>query len=561
VPNLNCGNLIAELITSKWRGKMLKITVSHDDSATTLNIEGKLAGPWVNELEVSWQAERTKSPHLSVDLGGVTFIDAEGRALLKRIYEHGGRLLAKGCLTRAIVAEVTGNHSGETKNSSSLSTGTKLLVVFFLLLVAAAQVTPAQQNAPFRLTLHDAVTLALKQNPQVQIAILQTAQSIQSQHISRADLLPQAQLSTSVGVTRLNIETAFGQRFPGFPEHIGPFEIFNAGPQFGAPLLDLTLWDRWQASKQATSAARAGQLTVREQITLLTVSQYLGALRASAEVRSAESRVALAQALFDLASDMQKNGAGTGIDTLRANVELQNEKQRLLSARTDQQVAVFGLARLLNLDPRQQIEISDELSFFQTPEFAVDESLDRAYKVRPELAQLEASLREARASKRASSDERLPEIRGTGGWNYQGLSINTGIPVYEYQVGMTMPLFTGGRIRAELARADLEIQIIERRRDDLRDQIALEVKTALAQLESSRHQVEVANLGVQLAQEEVSQARDRFTAGVVNNIEVIQAQDALSRANDNQIAALYQYNQSRADLARAIGQMESLYAK
>jgi len=201
------------------------------------------------------------------------------------------------------------------------------------------------------------------------------------------------------------------------------------------------------------------------------------------------------------------------------------------------------------------------LNFFQTPEIAVEESLDRAYKARPELAMLEASLREAQATKRASSDERLPAIRVGGAWNYQGLSINTGIPVYEYQVGMVVPIFTGGRIRAEVSRADLEIQKIERRRDDLRDEIALEVKTALAQLESARHQVEVANLGVQLAHEEVSQARDRFSAGVANNIEVVQAQDALSRANDNQVAALYQYNQSRADLAHAIGQMESLYAK
>jgi outer membrane protein len=540
---------------------MLKITVSRSESVATLNIEGKLAGPWVDELATSWDDERAQSSQLSVDLGGVTFIDAAGRDLLKRIYQQGGKLIAKGCLTRAIVAEVTDSVSGGKKKSSWLCGGTKLVIALFVIVAGAAQTASAQQNAPLRLTLRDAVALALKQNPQVQIAGLQTAQSIQSQRIARADLLPQAQLNTSVAVTRANIETAFGRPFPGFSEHIGPFEIFNAGTQFGAPLLDLTLWNRWQASKQATSAARADQLTVREQITLLTVSQYLGALRAAAEVRSAESRVSLAQALFDQAGDMQKSGAGTGIDTLRANVELQNEKQRLLSAQTDQQVAIFGLARLLNLDPRQQIEISDELSFFQTPEVAIEESLDSAYKTRPELAQLEASLREAQATKRASFDERLPAIRGGGAWNYQGLSINTGIPVYQYQVGMIIPLFTGGRIRAETSRADLEIQKIERRRDDLRNEIALEVKTALAQLDSARHQVEVANLGVQLAQEEVTQARDRFVAGVVNNIEVIQAQDALSRANDNQIAALYQYNQSRADLARAIGQMETLYAK
>ncbi|MFZ0818458.1 MAG: TolC family protein [Candidatus Acidiferrales bacterium] len=540
---------------------MLKITVNHDESLTNLILEGKLAGPWVAELNASWEAEKTQSSKISVDLGGVTFIDADGRSLLKRIYQQGGKLIAKGCLTRAIVAEVTEDLTGEKKGCSPFFRRTKFLVALFLLIAGAAQSTSAQQSAPLKLTLRDAVALALKQNPQVQISGLQTSQSIQSQRISRADLLPQASLNTSVGVTRENLETAFGERFPGFPQHIGPFEIFNSGVQFGAPLLDLTLWNRYQASKQAVSAARADQLTVREQITLLTVSQYLGALRASAEVRSAESRVALAQALYDLAADMQKNGAGTGIDTLRANVELQNEKQRLLSAQTDQQVSLFGLARLLNLDPHQQIEIADELSFFQTPEVAVEENLDRAYKARPELAMLEASLREAQATKRASFDERLPAIRGGGAWNYQGISINTGIPVYQYQVGMIVPLFTGGRIRAETSRADLEIQKIERRREDLRDEIALEVKTALAQLESARHQVEVANLGVQLAQEEVSQARDRFSAGVANNIEVIQAQDALSRANDNQIAALYQYNQSRADLAHAIGQMESLYAK
>jgi outer membrane protein len=87
------------------------------------------------------------------------------------------------------------------------------------------------------------------------------------------------------------------------------------------------------------------------------------------------------------------------------------------------------------------------------------------------------------------------------------------------------------------------------------------VKTAIAQLESARSEVDVANLGVKLARDEVDQARDRFQAGVANNIEVITAQDELARANDNQIAALYRYNQARADLAHATGEMETLYAR
>ncbi len=124
-----------------------------------------------------------------------------------------------------------------------------------------------------------------------------------------------------------------------------------------------------------------------------------------------------------------------------------------------------------------------------------------------------------------------------------------------------MPLFTGGRIRAEIVKADLQIGVLEQQKADLRNSIALDVKTALLNLDSARSEVQVANLGVELAKEEVDQARDRFKAGVANNIEVIQAQDALARANDNQIAALYRFNQGRADYARGIGQMERVYTK
>jgi len=124
-----------------------------------------------------------------------------------------------------------------------------------------------------------------------------------------------------------------------------------------------------------------------------------------------------------------------------------------------------------------------------------------------------------------------------------------------------VPIFAGGRIHAETVKADFEVQRIKQQRQDTRDEIALEVKSALAQLESAKSQVDVANQGLQLAQQVLTQARDRFAAGVADNIEVVQAQDALARANDNQIEALYQYNQQRAELARATGQMEAMYAR
>jgi outer membrane protein len=544
---------------------MLKITVKREEDKSTLMLEGKLAGPWVAELRNSWDAERATGKQISLDLNEVTFVDAEGKALLTKLHEEGAKLISRGCLMRSIVARICGESFDGMTYQSKMNSSSKVIKAIVIGLLALAfqngNTAQAQQKSTIQLTLHDAVALALKQNPQVQIGVLQAAQAKQDQNIARADLLPQAELNVSDAVLRANIETAFGSKIPGFAEHLGPFQIFNAGPSASVPILDFAAWSRLHAARENTSAAHAGEQSIREEIVLQTVSQYLGALRAAAQVKAAQTRIELAQALYDQAADLQKNGAGTGIDTLRANVELQNEKQVLIAAQTQFAVAVFGLARLLSLDSRQPIQLSDATSFFETPEFAIEGSIDRAYQVRPEMLQIDARLRAAQATRHAAIDERLPAVRGGGSWDYQGVSISTGIPVYQYQVGAVVPIFTGGRIRAETAKADLEIKKVEQQRDDLRNQIALEVKTATAQLDSARHQVEVANLGIQLAQEEVTQARDRFAAGVADNIEVVQAQDALSRASDNQIAALYQFNQARADLARAIGQMESIYTK
>src|SRR6202000_788640 len=107
-------------------------------------------------------------------------------------------------------------------------------------------------------------------------------------------------------------------------------------------------------------------------------------LRATADVRASQSRVDLAQALYDQASDLQKNGGGTAIDTLRANVELQNEKQRLIEAEAQRKTNIFGLSRLLNLDPRQQVELADSLSFFETPQPDLDQSIEEGLSARPE---------------------------------------------------------------------------------------------------------------------------------------------------------------------------------
>src|SRR5216683_1657042 len=558
---------------------MLRVTTLKKRFKVVLTVEGRLAGDSVSTLEQCWRELRAASPteKFNVDLCGVSFIDAAGKTLLKEIYRQGGRLVAQGCLNQETVKEITGAAEGRSESDSKKDAKRSHIIFYiaFFSLLLAPTLTPAQsqrqQNplpaeAPsgvMRLTLDQAVALALKQNTTAQIAVLTAAQSDQDLKIAMSALLPQAQLGVTEQWQRINILAQFGgtRIFPGFPAHVGPYSTFSAGPSVDGPIFDLALFRRYQASRNAANASKADSLSAREQVILLVVSQYIGTLRSMADVEASQSRVDLAQALYDQAADLQKEGVGTGIDTLRANVELQNENQRLLEAQASRDTSLFGLSRLLNLDPRQNIELGDSLSFFDTPQPDVEASIEESLAARPEWKALHERIRAAESQKKAASAARLPSVHFSGNWAQLGTEPSSVIPTYTYAGTLSMPLFTGGRIRAETVRADLDIQKLQQQQADLRNQIALDVKTALINLDSARSQVKVANLGVQLSKEEVDQARDRFNAGVANNIEVIQAQDSLARANDNQIAALYRFNQARADLARAIGQMEKVYAK
>jgi outer membrane protein len=556
---------------------MLRITTVKKRRKVTLSVEGRLAGHSVGTLEQCWRELRAASTNekFSVNLCGVSFIDAAGKVLLKEIHRQGGQLVAEGCLNQAIVREIVGKEMGRNREAN-VGRGKGSHIIFYLTFFSllATSVSRAQgttkpsalpANAPgqvLRLTLDQAVALAVKQNTTAQIAVLTYAQSREDKNISRAALLPEADLSVKDQAQRVNVQAQFGGRkIPGFSQHVGPYQIFSAGPTFGGPAFDLTLWERYQAAHDTANSSKATSLSTREQVILLVVSQYIGSLRAIANVQASQSRVTLAQALYDQAADLQKEGVGTGIDTLRANVELQNEKQRLLEAENDRETSLYALSKLLNLDPRQAIELADSLSFFDTPQPEVEPTIDAALAERQEWKALEEQIKAAGADKKASQYSRLPSLRFDGNWAYLGSSSANAIPTYTYAASVNMPLFTGGRIRAEIVRADLEIRKLAQQKDDLRNQIGLDVKTALLNLSSARSEVQVANLGVHLSKEEVDQARDRFKEGVANNIEVIQAQDALERANDNQIAALYRFNQARADLARAVGQMEKVYAK
>jgi len=422
----------------------------------------------------------------------------------------------------------------------------------------SAQQPPAPSANVLHLTLRESVQLALKQNPQRIIAQILVQESERNSQIARSALLPQAKVAASGSINQYNIQSI--ERAPARKE-LGVFQVIEAGPAFSQTILNFQKIRTYQIGREGTHQARADEQTTREIVVNAVVDQYLLILRALATRDAAKTRVALAQRLYEQAGELQKTGIGLNIDTVRANVELQNERQNLIDAETLTHTTQYGLAALLDLPRDQDLEVADRLDFYDLPALDKQSLLDQALTTRPEIRSLNSQRRIAKLTTDAAGEQRLPQLDFSGFWFYQGSRFNNGIPAYTYALSLEFPLFTGGRIRAEEARAKLEEQHVAETRRQLEAQIVAEVKSALDELTAARNSVDVANLGLQLAQEEVAQAERRFAAGVTTNVEVITAQDALARASDNQIGALYQFNLARASLARATGEIETLYTK
>src|SRR3984893_17670491 len=331
--NRNLHLMVAQvhLLRSSGSTRMLRITTEKKRGKGVVAVEGRLAGPWVSTLEQSWRDARAGSPteKLYVNLCGVSFIDPAGKTLLKDIHHQGGQLSAEGCLNQAIIREISKQGSraksddgGEQENGPKGSPIVFYAILFGLLLApgmgraqGARQTTALAPHAPseaLRLTLEQAVSLALKQNTTAQIAEMTAAESVQDKNVARAALLPEANLSVGEQWQRLNLAAEFGGGglpFNGLPPgttipgHIGPFSLFSAGVGFNGPIFDLTLFRRYQASRSGANASKFDSQSTREQVVLLVVSQYIGTLRATADVQASQSRVELAQALYDQAAD------------------------------------------------------------------------------------------------------------------------------------------------------------------------------------------------------------------------------------------------------------------
>jgi outer membrane protein TolC len=367
-----------------------------------------------------------------------------------------------------------------------------------------------------------------------------------------SNLLPNVNANISSTVLQTNLE-AEGLRFPGFPKVIGPFGFFDARAYLTQSVFD---WHSIQRERGAADRERAAQYSykdARDLVVLAVGNTYLLAIAQDARVETALAQVQTSQALYDKAVDQQRAGVTPGIDTLRAQVELQNRQQQLIVARNNYAKQKLALARVIGLAPGQEFTLTEKAPYAPLTAIAVEENLQRAYTTRSDYLAAVQQVRAAEHFRSAATAEHYPSLGIAA--NYGDIGVNVGNSHGTFQASGTLniPIFQGGKAHADVLQAEASLRQARQQLGDLRGRIDYEVRTALLDLAAAAEQIEVARSSVRLADETLAQARDRFTAGVADNLEVVQAQETVASANESYISSLYAHNVAKVALARAIG--------
>ncbi len=434
----------------------------------------------------------------------------------------------------------------------------KWTTILSLLAVAATLGSAdAAAQTPQRLTLKEAVDLGLRHNLRVLVAGTQVDEAAGTRERRLSALLPVARAESYANVQTRNLR-AFGIEVPGAPAVVGPFSNYDFRIYAEQPVLDLRAWHRWKAGGLNEEAARENYQDVRDLIVRQVAALYLNAQAAAARAEAAESRVATAERLDQLARDQREAGVATGVDVLRAQVELAHERQRLLEARNTTQQTLLSLKRAIGLGLGAPIELAEPLDFKPVVTPDVAGALAAALENRPDYRTLETQHHALEREEKANRARHYPRIAVGGNYGGLGRTLGDIRGTGLLQGTVSITLFDRDR-QGERTEIDSRRQRLQHQLNDLRQGIEQELRDALLVLESAAQEVAVAEQGRALAERELDLARERFQAGVTNNIEVISAQESLARAQENRILALARYSDAKAALARALGATERNY--
>jgi outer membrane protein TolC len=431
---------------------------------------------------------------------------------------------------------------------------------FLLLTAIVAQGQNLTVTVPaLPLSMKRAVEIALAPDGSARVALAQESIEQAAQRVTEAKAAFLPNVDASIQDRRQTTDLqAYGFSFkipvPGFsiPSLVGPFNVLDTRATAQQSVVNFSDIKKYQAAKATLAAVKLDNDSTRNSVADEVARAYLACLRTDADRDTAQANVELSTTLLQLAQRQKTAGTGTGIDVTRAEVQLANDRQRLIRAGNDRTRTVLQLLKAMGISLSSPVEFTDKLAYRPVDTAAADSLLAQA-KTRPELKTQQQKEQAARLTYGAVKSERLPSLGASADYGAIGADVAGARGTYTLSASLKLPVFDGFRRGARSAESFSQYKQEQIRTRDLGQQIELQVRVALESLRSAAAEVDAARDGLMLANDELAQARRRFEAGVANSEEVVDAQTRLQRARDNQVIALYDYNAARLDLATATG--------
>ena len=414
-------------------------------------------------------------------------------------------------------------------------------------------------SEPLALSAKDAVERALQNN----LGLLLQEEAETSAHGAKwqalADLLPNVSASLAAHREIINLEAfGFNPASFGLPSPlVGPFPIYDVRGFVSAPIVDLSAMNESRAASANEKAAKYNVKNARDLVVLVTVNLYLQAIAQSSRVDMVHAQLQTADELLKQAQDLKTSGVVAGLDVVRAQVQVQTQRQRSIAAENDFEKAKLQLAHAIGIPVGQPLTLTDSVPYAPLPVPPIDESIKRALENRSDYLAAKAMYEAAVAANRAADDALLPSFHVDADYGGIGNTPSGVLGTYTLSATVKVPVFDAGRTKGRRIQAASLMRQRQAELADFQSRIEFEVRSALLDLRAADQQLQAAQTSVQLANDELRQARDRFAAGVSGNLDVTQAQESVATASDIYVTALYSHNLAKASLAQALGIAES----
>jgi outer membrane protein TolC len=404
------------------------------------------------------------------------------------------------------------------------------------------------------LSLSDALNRGLKYNLGLINSDIRTRTARAERLKNLSELLPNINASISQAAEQVNLR-ALGLKLPlpGFPVVVGPFGVQDARAYWSQKLFDWNAVEKVRASQSSLKASDYSYKNSRDLVVLAVANAYLQVVYDRATIESQQAQLDTSRALFQRAQDQTKAGVAARIDELRANVELQTQEQRLIAAQDQLTKDALSLARTIGLPPGQEFTLTDNVPYAPLQGVTLEKALQDAYANRADYRSAQLEVQAAELSRKAAAAENYPSVSSDVDYGDIGPNFANSHGTFTAAASVNIPIFQGTRVRGDVLEADATLQQRRAEMEDLRGRIDQDVRSAFLDLTSATDLVNVATSNKELARETLSEAQDRFGAGVTDNIEVVQAQESVSAADQAYISSLYTFNIAKVQLARAVG--------